>query len=160
MLQLPRGSQCRLTVIYGPPRRKLPSCLRVGTELAALEGFIQQVNLRRSREYDDDPELVEPVIVEDVQDLIPLMSLRVLKDERRAFEEQGYVVRRVIASASIPPAGPSASETGTREASGPTELKWHRWTFLTTGGRSRLARRREGIINGEPGRRHEAVRRN
>merc|ERR1719352_1877024 len=27
-------------------------------------------------------------------------------------------------------------------------------------GRSRLARRREGIINGEPGRRHEAVRRN
>jgi len=94
--------------------------LSPGRQLAALEGFIQQVNLRRSREYDDDPELVEPVIVEDVQDLIPLMSLRVLKDERRAFEEQGYVVRRVIASASIPPAGPSASETGTREASGPT----------------------------------------
>ena len=70
--------------------------LSPGRQLAALEGFIQQVNLRRSREYDDDPELVEPVIVEDVQDLIPLMSLRVLKDERRAFEEQGYVVRRVM----------------------------------------------------------------
>ena len=49
--------------------------LSPGRQLAALEGFIQQVNLRRSREYDDDPELVEPVIVEDVQDLIPLMSL-------------------------------------------------------------------------------------
>ena len=70
--------------------------LSPGRQLAALEGFIQQVNLRRSREYDDDPELVEPVIVEDVQDLIPLMSLRVLKDERRAFEEQGYVVQRVM----------------------------------------------------------------
>ena len=36
----------------------------------------------------------------------------------------------------------------------------HYWTDLATGGRSRLARRREGIINGEPGRRHEADRRN
>ena len=41
-----------------------------------------------------------------------------------------------------------------------SSVKWHRWTFLTTGGRSRLARRREGIINGEPGRRHEADRSN
>ena len=29
--------------------------LSPGRQLAALEGFIQQVNLRRSREYDDDP---------------------------------------------------------------------------------------------------------
>ena len=42
----------------------------------------------------------------------------------------------------------------------PEQLKWHYWVDLTTGGRSRLARRREGIINGEPGRRHEADRRN
>ena len=72
-------------------------------------------------EYDRDrSDMVEPVIVEDVQDLIPLMSLRILKDERRALEEQGYTVRRVLANASIPPAGPPAGETGTREASGPT----------------------------------------
>ena len=72
-------------------------------------------------EYDRDrSDMVEPVIVEDVQDLIPLMSLRILKDERHALEEQGYVVRRVLANASIPPAGPPAGETGTREASGPT----------------------------------------
>ena len=42
----------------------------------------------------------------------------------------------------------------------PAQLKWLYWTDLTTGGRSRLAQRREGIINGEPGRRHEADRRN
>ena len=113
------GIQVPINCYLRSSQKKLAK-LSPGRALAALEGFIREVNLRKSREYDDDPELVEPVIVEDVQDLIPLMSLRILKDERHALEEQGYVVRRVLANASIPPAGPPAGETGTREASGPT----------------------------------------
>ena len=94
--------------------------LSPGRVRAALEEFVRQVNLRRSREYVDEPELVEPVIVDDIQDLVPLMSPHTLRDERRLLEEQGCVVRRAIAGASIPPAGPLASETGAREVSSPT----------------------------------------
>ena len=65
--------------------------LSPGRVRAALEEFVRQVNLRRSREYVDEPELVEPVIVDDIQDLVPLMSPHTLRDERRLLEEQGCV---------------------------------------------------------------------
>ena len=73
------GIQVPINCYLRSSQKKLAK-LSPGRALAALEGFIREVNLRKSREYDDDPELVEPVIVEDVQDLIPLMSLRILKD--------------------------------------------------------------------------------
>ena len=110
--------------------------------------------IKKDKKPGDDDVTNEILIYAELEDVYAALIaevLRVWKSHRRDSSD--------IARAGGGDDGdPRRARTAARGR--PAQLKWHHWTFLTTGGRSRLARRREGIINGEPGRRHEAVRRN